>query len=399
MARLWLLTAALVAFSAAETQTQNTGLGGRTPGGAVVSGRITDDVGDPMVRVYVQLLARVVNAGHTQFTPGPAAVTNDLGVYRIALVAPGTYIVAVAAARQDRSSDAAGYPTMFHPDVVSPGAATVLTLGLGDDRSNVNLRFTPLSSLHISGKVTGLDRRRPQGAGANGGPPVELRLLAADAPNTPAGFEVADTWTAGGQFTFAGIPPGRYVIRLVDFPAGRPGTGLQTARLVYLPSSVAAPPPMPTPNTPTLWAEVPVNLEARSLDDVPVAAAVAARVSGTVIFEGTAEKPPAGRLATTPIVLQPADGRDYGQSPVAWIEPDGRFTTVGMPPGSYVLRLIPGWPGGLPLMPNGGDPVWRLKSIRAGGRDLPLVPTEVGGTITLGTSDITDVVITMTASR
>jgi hypothetical protein len=57
---------------------------------------------------------------------------------------------------------------------------------------------------------------------------------------------------------------------------------------------------------------------------------------------------------------------------------DGSFKTIGLPPGRYTVSLLP------PAAP------WRLRSVRAAGRDITDVPLDVDA------DDISDVVIALT---
>jgi len=90
-------------------------------------------------------------------------------------------------------------------------------------------------------------------------------------------------------------------------------------------------------------------------------------IRGTIAFEGTAERPSAATLLSTGIVPQPADGRDMGGFAPARIEENLMFTTVGLPPGRYLISLLPVLRG------------WHLKSVAASGRESRDAGVEVTG--------------------
>ena len=63
------------------------------PRGSVIGGRITDDVGEPYPGVRVDLLGFRYNLGTRVPFPVSGATTDDLGQFRVAGLAPGSYYV------------------------------------------------------------------------------------------------------------------------------------------------------------------------------------------------------------------------------------------------------------------------------------------------------------------
>jgi len=61
-----------------------------TPHG-VITGKITDEDGDPLENVQIQIMHYVYNQGRKQLQQYGGAGTNDLGEYRISGVTPGKY--------------------------------------------------------------------------------------------------------------------------------------------------------------------------------------------------------------------------------------------------------------------------------------------------------------------
>ena len=59
---------------------------------SAVSGTITDERGDPVVGAYVRVLTEVIVAGVPHLAGGPAAKTDDRGMYRVSGLAPGKYV-------------------------------------------------------------------------------------------------------------------------------------------------------------------------------------------------------------------------------------------------------------------------------------------------------------------
>jgi hypothetical protein len=69
------------------------------PRASVITGRIADDLGDPVAEVSVQALRWQYWQGSRQPVPsGRSAVTNDAGVFRIFGLVPETYVIGMPSA-------------------------------------------------------------------------------------------------------------------------------------------------------------------------------------------------------------------------------------------------------------------------------------------------------------
>ena len=175
-----------------------------------------------------------------------------------------------------------------------------------------------------------------------------------------------------GAFTFTNVPPGKYVVRIVDYPR------LVGPNLVRsLGGLTVGFPRAPVPDVDTMWAEVPVAVTDHDVADVPVMLTRAARLSGRIVFEDAAVQQPPG---DAPIMLMRTDGREYGDMPFGVSEPDGAFRTVGVPPGPHASsrwrRLT-------------GSVRWRTASVLLDHRNV------FDSAFDVGTADIENVVVTM----
>src|SRR5262249_387355 len=139
-------------------------------------------------------------------------------------------------------------------------------------------------------------------------------------------------------------------------------------------------PGAPLPNDPTLWAESAVTIGTNDINDIAMSLRNGIKVSGTLEFKGGAEKPASDKISSVVLSLEPADGRTAAatNSVRRRVETTGTFTTVGVPPGRYVLRVQ--------NPPQG----WALLGAMMGGRDITDEAIELSG------GDATGVAITFT---
>jgi hypothetical protein len=174
-----------------------------------------------------------------------------------------------------------------------------------------------------------------------------------------------------GAFTFTNVPPGKYVVRIVDYPA------LVWPNMSSLGTWTMGAPHALVPDGDTMWADVPISVTDHDVTDIPVVLQRAARLSGRIVFEDAPVQQPPG---DAPIFLMRADGHAYGDMPFGVSEASGAFHTIGVPPGPYALVALQAI-----MSPFN----WRMASVLLSGRNV------ANSTFDIGATDIIDVVVTM----
>jgi hypothetical protein len=117
-----------------------------------------------------------------------------------------------------------------------------------------------------------------------------------------------------------------------------------------------------------LWTELTIAVGNKDVDDLAVALRPGVKMTGAVQFNGTAERPaPAVLSAGIGVVLEPADQKQGVTMASGRVEQTGQFSTVGVPPGRYFVRVKAGLQG------------WTLQSVMANGRDASVVPVDIDG--------------------
>lgn len=384
-----------------------------------ITGRVTDERGEPLVGVLVQAWSEEFRAGHVTLNSALPVIgqTDDRGIYRIVEVPPGRYVVVVAQPRvttpaeslnRPRSSSAAhgadlesintiyrigepvagsstavrvgdwlqwlappsvavpaeggaqnlGYRTTFYSDTATASKASQVVVPPGEDVTGIDLNLKREPVFRVSGWVTG-----PAGPASN----VTLRLI--EASDGASSFPTARTGTAvsdaSGKFMFLGVPPGDYSVQVVETPRTDATDGWQPPNasdfvFVYQFSADFS------LTAPTLWGSVPVVV-AGDVADVQVVLRQGARLTGSVQFEGSTPRPAPAMLAKMNVLIDRADGSlpTMRASRELKVEPTGEFHSIGLPPGRYFVRV--------PQPPAG----WVLQSVEVNGRDVSVDPLEL----------------------
>jgi protocatechuate 3,4-dioxygenase beta subunit len=393
---------------------------------STISGTVTDEAGDPVVGVRVNLVRRSRSNGKWLTNVYASARTDDRGMYRMAGNLPSLYYVyvpsTISSAPQRMAETAAvlsavglfsgvvesaagfssvgmaggggvieagdsfiqlgssnsyalpptvtadgrvfGYPTTFHPNALTSARATAIMLEAGEDRTGVDIQVRPVQLVRISGTVTG-----PSGPERN----LPLRLVSSEVDAVGGGgnglFETAATFTdTAGLFSFAAVPPGQFTIKAVRMNQASPAAAAADGSLRAAPLQ-------------TLWVDTPVAVADSHVSGLQLHMQKGIAVSGRVVFEGVGAAQPSrqavSQMQTVRFSLSAADGRAIPCCPSVQVGPSGEFRTEGYAPGGYY-----------PTVTNLPD--WHLKSITGGGRDIMRSP------LTVGSDAIEDVVVTYT---
>ena len=405
-----------------------------------ISGVIVDEAGEPMVSAPVRAYRRtVVNGRSVLELTGPSQGTDDRGSYRLANLEPGEYLVAVPAAggsaptslveayraggstndpaRRELSatisatglSAASGgnvtrvggrvvalprglapptgdglpsvvYPTTYYPAATAAREATMIALRSGEVKAGIDISMRPVPAVKVSGTVL-----RPDGPAAHF--VVELETpehpASSFASNNIAPVTATDP---SGAFLFPAVPAGTYTLRVTRMPASPAERSSSITTVVQggntmvstVVGSSAFTTTTPLPTDPTWWAVLSLQVGRRDITDLQVPLQEGVRFAGHMEFDGTQPRPDEERVRRTSIVVMPADGSYMSGNRGAYVEADGRFKTIGVPGGRYILRV------------NDQVSGWTFKSAMYQGRDISGAPIEVSS------SDLQGIVLTFT---
>ena len=120
-----------------------------------LSGTVTDEYGDPMQGVGVQVLQVQYEAGRRRLvSAGTSRLTDDLGRYRLYGLASGQYIVS-AVVGQVSTDDLPGYGRAYFPGTQNPAEAQYVSIGLAQDVASMDISLSRMRTARVAGIVLG----------------------------------------------------------------------------------------------------------------------------------------------------------------------------------------------------------------------------------------------------
>jgi len=387
-----------------------------------ISGRVIDEHGDPMVGLFVRALGRVPIAGREQLVGGAIAVTDDRGMYRIAGLNAGRYVVEVPSVQTPPSTNVSaaaspssyggvngaypwspppaadgrsrGYPITFFPSARGVGEATAIEVNLAEERAAVDIVMTPVPLFKVAGTLQGP---------AEG---LTMRLVPVGLEALGNGGEAAYAQiSSDGAFAFVGVPAGSYTLdvrrRTPEFTMAAASQGRRLpspsppnpsgpySSSTYSHDLTTAPPlislsesqfTIGQPKNPSIaYARQDIAVANRDVLDLLLNLRNPATMDGTIEFDAAPGAPDARpKFTSIAFALEPANG-----------QPDLGIPTGGVTQGT--VFHIDGLRGGEYLLRTRGLTGWVVKSVTWNGDDYTYRPFDAAAT-----SAFNGVVITLT---
>ncbi len=320
------------------------------PRTSAISGRLTDEFGDPVPNVSVQIARVVYAAGKTRLMPigSPNLVrpTDDLGQFRIFNLPPGDYYVLALSGPFAGADDASGFAPTFYPGTRVATQAQAVHVDFGQDLEGISFPLTPAAMGTVSGSVVDAANQPVGGADV-----MLLQTTGGDVRAMVMARIVADGL---GAFAFRNVPAGSYVIQAY----GRPQGGGNLGRAPFG----------------SLALDVPDGgIDGR------IVSIGGATLRGRIVFEGTAPIPSPSAVRVFPSPVEFVSAPVGGGPPASVTRDDWTFEVSNMS-GLRAIRV------------NIGSSAWMLKRVMIGGQDV------TDQTVDFRKGDIDGVEITMTTS-
>ncbi|MET0649687.1 MAG: carboxypeptidase-like regulatory domain-containing protein [Pyrinomonadaceae bacterium] len=287
--------------------------------GAVITGRVTDADGNPVINEPVTVSPAEQNAGQPRFQFDQRDhATDDRGVYRVYGLPPGRYRVSVGRAGEVGAVSIGRrklFRRTFHPDAVEQAQARVVEVKTGIESTDIDITVgRALKTYKVAGRFVTADTGQPV-------PNVSVGYGTIDPRGRRlGGFGAGTVTNARGEFQTGGIAPGRYVVYVMTNQMNNP----QEVAEFYSE-------PTPFEVTDADVAGLVVKLKRGAV------------VSGVVAVEGVADRAAAAQmLAAVRVHPWVESYRENAAMPGSPMRPvtvgaDGSFRVTGLMPGK--LRL------------------------------------------------------------
>jgi len=305
--------------------------------GGVISGRVTDSKGYPLIAKKVRL-QRVQDAVENadpflqgiQVLRGLISISNNLedfetddrGIYRAYGLPAGTYIISMGSGSYGDASYK--YPLTYHPAVTDDKHATRIKVEEGSEVTGVDIQIgSARSTYEAVGKVIDAETELPLPRA-----PIVCYLQNEDSGEAPVNYQTNAITDERGNFRFSGLPSGRYVVSISpDF--------LQSRQSDYYTEGA-------------IFRIVDANVS-----ELEIRARRGGAISGVVVLENNRDQGQKARFAQTMLLAmitekegQPQAIGLSGQS-MARINSDGSFRLAGLSSGEVQFKIF---------SPNGRPP-------------------------------------------
>lgn len=269
--------------------------------GGVVTGKVTDPDGRPMIETEVNLFPEV-----EEYSRQPAVRTDDRGIYRAFGLKAGKYRVAAGKDEMAVFGDPwskSEYRLTYHPEAAEASGATVIEVSEGGEVTNVDVTLTrSIFRYSASGRIIDSETGKPMG-----GLGVGIHMFST--PRYGGSRSGGIITNRNGEFKIQNLGPGSYAV-----------TG------------------QPAPEAD--WRIEPVRFEVVDQDvtGLELKTAKGASVSGIVVMEDLRPIPELGKHMVTGSTWTQGGGR--GANHFARVNPDGSFTLRGLPRGNLSLYVF-----------------------------------------------------------
>lgn len=293
---------------------------------AVISGRVLDEDGDPVVGVRVAYI-RWVAAGEKKFKVEEDLqdVNGEGGFTITGLTAGNYYLQAVPDRVQNKAHSGDDFTLTFYPNALDLAGAGALTVDAGAEIRNLEIRMRKSPTFRVRGKIA-----VPAGAT---GVPNQLQLISQDSTELSLGMGKSAN-IEKGSFEFVGVAPGSYILR--SSPNSQTGNH-EDGEFGWGPAH--------------FFFREPIEVSDRDVDDVTAAFKPAVDLAGTFHANGVT-------LTKIPVVTLLAENFPSMRQLQAQSDNTGGFHVSQLAPDQYEVVI-----SGLP------DSVY-IKSMRRGTQEV-----------------------------
>ena len=178
------------------------------PKGAILTGRVLDEFGDPLPDAMVSVQRYQNLGGQRRLIPaGRTSMTNDVGEFRLFAVPPGQYYLSATMRPMGigDTDDRSGYAPTYFPGTTSIAEAQKVSVGLGQIVSDMNMTLMPTRVSRVTGTAVDTQGRPMSGMMVMAMPRNDSMMMMF---GPPAQIK------PDGSFVVSGLAPGRYMLQV-----------------------------------------------------------------------------------------------------------------------------------------------------------------------------------------
>ena len=173
------------------------------PPGGVITGRIVDETGEPVVGAAVNVMRFAFTNGRRQLAGVSAAGTDDRGEFRIFGLPRGEFFVQASVdAPSDVLGVRLGYAPTYYPGTPVHGEAQRVAIKAGEEVSGITFALSRIRTASISGVV-----RYPDGSTT-----IAFVTARDNSANSLMGTEGLAVVRSDGTFQIGNLAPGSYIL-------------------------------------------------------------------------------------------------------------------------------------------------------------------------------------------
>jgi hypothetical protein len=319
---------------------------------SLITGRVLDEANEPIAGVRVMAMRSAYFEGARKLVPAfaPLAVTDDAGQYRLLGLTPGTYYVEAETREtwtvtEQGIERVMGYARTYFPGTTGISDARRVTVGVGEEMSNIDLALIPGRAADVSGMA--LDS---QGRPLAGRQVQVLQDFRAPGGMRMVNMQQGAAIAGDGSFRIRNLPPGDYKLQ-VQNNTDVGGVGVQEA------------------------AATPITIDGVDIDNIGLITSVGWSVIGRVVTDtGDTPNIPPARMR---VLARPLSEEG---SPVGG--PGGLNQASGRLKDDWTF-IVPALHGPVHLRLDAPDD-WAVKAILQDGVDVTDRVFDLNGSDTLG---------------
>ncbi|HXM34576.1 MAG TPA: hypothetical protein VN920_05280 [Pyrinomonadaceae bacterium] len=278
--------------------------------GGVITGKVTDADGRPVIEQSVSLLP----ADQRPNQQGPvypinSMQTDDRGIYRMFGLAAGRYKVAVGLAQDGFFMSVANgrpsYKQTFHPDTTDATKASIIEVTEGSEATNVDIALGRANqSFAASGRVINGENRQPIAG-------VRFGLQFVVGAQNGSFMGTSATSNSQGEFRLENLAPGKYAV----FMLPQQDSGIRADAVTF-------------------------DIIDQDISDLVIKTSTGATLAGTVVLENTDDKTVLGKFMQLSVQgFVQSDGPTGNILHSATINGDGSFVLKGLEAGAARISL------------------------------------------------------------